>query len=49
MTVPLPDMEWLYSSKYNVARKCVKCKSTKWNDISEGIIECKECGNKEEV
>jgi ribosomal protein L37AE/L43A len=49
MTVPLPDMEWLYSSNYNASRTCAKCKSTEWNDIAEGIIECKECGNKEEV
>ena len=39
MTVPLPDMEWLYSTKYNAARKSDKCKTTNWNDISEGIIE----------
>jgi len=49
MTTPLPDMEWLYSSTYTATRKCSKCDAADWNEVKEGMIECKKCGNQEEV
>ncbi len=48
MTVPSPK-DTLYGVTYVVRRKCNKCSSTDWNEVKAGFIECKECGNVEEV